>query len=53
MERDQLTKEQALQRIQAQPNDEFYRSQSDIVLDGCKTDRQLSDQIANLLREAW
>lgn len=53
MQRDQLTKEQALLRIQAQPKDDFYTSQSDIVLNGCQTRQQLSGQIASLLREAW
>ena len=53
MERDGLTEEQALQRIHAQPTDAFYESQSDMILDGCKTHRQLSDQIANWLREEW
>lgn len=53
MQRDQLTKEQALLRIDAQQQDAFYVSQSDLVLDGCQSRQALSDKIANLLREAW
>ena len=52
MQRDGLTEEQALLRIHAQPQDSFYLSQCDMVLDGCLARSVLSEQIADLLREA-
>ena len=52
IQRDGLTREQALLRIQAQPQDSFYRSQCDIILDGCSVRSVLFEQISDLLREA-
>ena len=52
MQRDGLTEEQALLRIHAQPQDSFYLSQCDMVLDGCSARSVLSQQIADLLRKA-
>lgn len=52
IQRDGLTEEQALLRIHAQPPDSFYLTQCDIILDGCLSRSTLSEQIADLLREA-
>lgn len=53
IERDHISKEQVLLRMCVQPQDEFYLSRSDIILDGCQTRQVLSEQIADLLREVW
>ena len=52
MQRDRLTKEEALLRIHAQPQDSFYLSQCDVVLDGCSARAELYKQIADILRKA-
>ena len=52
IQRDGLTEDQALLRIHAQPQDSFYQSQCDIILDGCSARAELSEQIADVLREA-
>ncbi len=51
MQRDKLTEEQALLRMHAQPQDSFYVSQCDMVLDGRSARSVLSQQIADLLEE--
>lgn len=49
IKRDGISQEQALLRICAQPDNKFYTSQSDIILDGTQTEQVLSDQITALL----
>ncbi len=51
--RDGISQEQARLRICAQPDDRFYISQSDIILDGTQTEQVLSNQITTLLEEIW
>ncbi len=52
MQRDRLTKEEARLSIHAQPQDSFYLSQCDVVLDGCSARAELYKQIADILRKA-
>ena len=52
MERDGLTREQALLRLNAQPKDDFYLSRCDAVLNGCAAQAVLKEQVADLIRKA-
>ena len=52
IQRDGLTEEQALLRIHAQPEDSFYLSQCDVILDGCSASAELYEQIADIVRKA-
>lgn len=52
IQRDGLTEEQALLRIHAQPEDSFYLSQCDFILDGCSASAELYEQIADIVRKA-
>jgi len=47
-----VTEEQALLRIHAQPEDSFYLSQCDVILDGCSASAELYEQIADIVRKA-
>lgn len=51
LSRDKLTKEQALQRMNAQPDEAYYTSRADIIIRNDGTLPQLHEQCARLLTE--
>lgn len=48
MRRDGLSEEKALQRMHSQPNDDFYRSRADLVIENVGTEEELSAYVSEL-----
>ncbi len=51
IKRDKLTRAQALERLDAQPNEEFYRNHSQYIIINNDTVEELEDGILNLFNE--
>ena len=51
MMRDGLTREKAAERIDAQPEDAFYRAASDFVIQNDENGEELSSAVSDILRE--